>query len=134
MPVLGNVPNPLDDLSQGRAAADQASIGYYKSTLANGITVELSASDRAGLYEYNFPNESTASIVVDVSHVLPSFRGLGWEQHYSRGNFSLTSDGHYEGSGTYNNGWNLCKLTSRKILVFRHGLVLCFACKSPQYS
>jgi putative alpha-1,2-mannosidase len=109
MPVLGNVSNPLNDLSQGRAATDQGQIGYYKSSLMNGIVVELAASEHAGLYQYTFPDNSTPSIVVDVSHVLPSFRGLGWEQHYSSGNFSFFSDGHYEGSGTYNNGWNLCK-------------------------
>lgn len=108
MPVVGNVSNPLVDLSQGRAAADEGQIGYYKSRLNNGVTVELSATDHAGLYQYTFPSGDASTIVVDVSHVLPSFRGLGWEQHYTKGNFSLFSDDHYEGSGTYNNGWNLC--------------------------
>ncbi|KAK3217432.1 hypothetical protein GRF29_1g3046820 [Pseudopithomyces chartarum] len=107
MPVVGNVSNPLVDLSQGRAAADEGQIGYYKSRLNNGVTVELSATDHAGLYQYTFPSGDASTIVVDVSHVLPSFRGLGWEQHYTKGNFSLFSDDHYEGSGTYNNGWNL---------------------------
>ncbi|KAF2735141.1 alpha-1,2-mannosidase family protein [Polyplosphaeria fusca] len=107
MPVTGNVTNPLSDLSQPRASADQGSIGYYKSSLASGVAVELAATEHAGLLQYTFPSGSTQSIVVDVSHVLPSFRGLGWEQHYSGGNFSFFSDGHYEGFGTYNNGWNL---------------------------
>lgn len=111
MPVVGNVSNPLADLSQGRAAADQGQIGYYKSSLTSGVTVELAAMEHAGLYQYSFPSGSSSSVVVDVSHVLPSFRGLGWEQHYSGGNFTYSSDGHYEGSGTYNNGWNLCKST-----------------------
>lgn len=71
--------------------------------------MELAATEHAGLYQYGFPTNSSPSIVVDISHVLPSFRGLGWEQHYSQGNFSFFTDGHYEGSGTYNNGWNLCK-------------------------
>lgn len=105
MPVLGNVSNPLEDLSQDRSTPDEGRVGYYKSSLSNGITVELAASEHAGLYNYIFT--SAASIVVDVSHVLPSFRGLGWEQHYSGGNFTIFEDGHYEGSGTYNNGWNL---------------------------
>ncbi|KAF2654535.1 glycoside hydrolase family 92 protein [Lophiostoma macrostomum CBS 122681] len=105
MPVIGNVSNPLADLSQGRASADQGQVGYYKSSLSSGVTVELAATEHAGLYQYTFP--SSPSIVVDVSHVLNSWRGLGWEQHYSGGNFSYFSDGHYEGYGTYNNGWNL---------------------------
>ncbi|KAF1974390.1 alpha-1,2-mannosidase family protein [Bimuria novae-zelandiae CBS 107.79] len=107
MPAVGNVPNPLADLSQGRAVPDEGQVGYYKSSLNNGVTIELGATDHAGLYQYTFPSGSPSSIVVDVSHVLPSFRGLGWEQHYTKGNFNLVSDDHYEGSGTYNNGWNL---------------------------
>ncbi|KAH7406001.1 alpha-1,2-mannosidase family protein [Phaeosphaeria sp. MPI-PUGE-AT-0046c] len=107
MPVIGNISNPVANFSQPRAEPDQGSVGYYKSSLANGITVELAATEHAGLYSYSFPNGSTSSVVVDVSHVLPSFRGLGWEQHYSAGSFELFDDGHYTGSGTYDNGWNL---------------------------
>ncbi|ORY19813.1 alpha-1,2-mannosidase family protein [Clohesyomyces aquaticus] len=107
MPVIGNVSNPLADLSQERASADQAKVGYYKASLKTDVVVELAASEHAGLYQYTFPKASTPCVVVDVSHVLPSFRGLGWEQHYSKGNISILPDGHYEGSGTYNNGWNL---------------------------
>ncbi|KAF2007287.1 glycoside hydrolase family 92 protein [Amniculicola lignicola CBS 123094] len=107
MPVVGDVSNPLAELSQSRSAPDQGSIGSYMSSLANGVVVELSATEHAGLYRYTFPEEQTSSIVIDISHVLPSFRGLGWEQHYSGGNFSFYNDDHYEGSGTYNNGWNL---------------------------
>ncbi|RMZ72201.1 glycosyl hydrolase family 92 [Pyrenophora seminiperda CCB06] len=108
MPVVGEVPDPLADLSQPRAAPDQGSVGYYKSSLANGVKVELSATEHAGLYSYSFPNGTASSVVVDVSHVLPSFRGLGWEQHYVGGNFIISQGGgHYEGSGIYNNGWNL---------------------------
>ena len=108
MPAVGNVSNPLADLSVGRTTADQGSVGYYKASLSNSVVVELASTERAGFYQYTFPqSSSTTSIVVDVSHVLNSWRGLGWEQHYTGGNFSFFSDGHYEGSGTYNNGWNL---------------------------
>lgn len=107
MPVVGTVVDPIANFSQPRMSPDQGSVGYYKSSLANGVTVELAATEHAGLYLYNFPNGSASSIVVDVSHVLPSFRGLGWEQHYSGGSFQTFEDGHYTGSGTYNNGWNL---------------------------
>jgi predicted alpha-1,2-mannosidase len=107
MPVVGEVLDPLANLSQPRASPDQASLGYYKSSLRNGVTVELGATEHAGLYSYSFPNGTVSSIVIDVSHVLASFRGLGWEQHYSGGSFSIADDGHYEGLGIYNNGWNL---------------------------
>lgn len=107
MPVVGEVFDPLVDLSQPRAFPDVASVGYYRSSLANGVNVELGATEHAGMYSYVSTTNSTLSIVVDVSHVLPSFRGLGWEQHYSGGSFNIFDDGHYSGSGTYNNGWNL---------------------------
>jgi len=107
MPVLGNITDPTANFSQPRASPDQGTVGYYKSSLANGILVELAATEHAGLYQYSFPAKKSASVVVDVSHVLSSFRGLGWEQHYSGGSFELFDDGHYTGSGTYDNGWNL---------------------------
>ena len=107
MPVLGNVSNPLLDLSQPRATGDVAQVGYYKSTLSSGVATELAATEHAGILQHTFPSKALANVVVDVSHVLPSFRGLGLGQNYTGGNITLTEDGHYEGSGTYNNGWNL---------------------------
>ncbi|KAL8828742.1 MAG: hypothetical protein Q9191_002414 [Dirinaria sp. TL-2023a] len=107
MPVAGSIANPLVDLSSPRAAPDQAQVGYYVASLSSGIKVELAATDHAALYSYSFPSASASNVVVDVSHVLPSFRGLGLGQNYTHGNISVFADGHYEGSGTYNNGWNL---------------------------
>jgi predicted alpha-1,2-mannosidase len=109
MPVLGDVSNPLVDLSQPRAFKDQGGVGWYETNLANNVSVRLAATEHAGYCAYMFPEGSnvSSSVVVDVSHVLPSFRGLGWEQHYSGGTFELVDENHYQGSGTYNNGWNL---------------------------
>ena len=75
MPVKGTVPNPLVDLGQNRSSNDTGEVGYYKSSLANGINIEIAATQHAGMYQYSFPT-GINSIVVDVSHVLPSFRGL----------------------------------------------------------
>ena len=105
MPVLGNISNPLLDLNDTRVGTDVTSLGYYKATLGSGTVVELGATSRAGLYQYTFPSTG-ANIVVDVSHVLPSYRGQGLSQNYLGGNITVADDGHYEGSGTYNNGWN----------------------------
>jgi putative alpha-1,2-mannosidase len=106
MPTVGGLANPLVDLGRNRTTEDYSEVGYYRSELGGGITVELSASDRAGFYQYTFPEQLQKSVVVDVSHVLPSFRGFGWGQEYSGGSFELTPDG-YIGHGTYNNGWSL---------------------------
>ena len=105
MPVNGTVINPLLDLSQNRSVNDTAQVGYYKSSLVSGIDIEVAATEHAGMYQYSFPPGEN-SVVVDVSHVLPSFRGLGWGQGYAGGSLDLTDVG-YQGHGIYNNGWNL---------------------------
>ncbi|KAI1433291.1 glycoside hydrolase family 92 protein [Xylaria sp. CBS 124048] len=111
MPVPGIISNPLDDLSVDRSSPDESRLGYYKSNLSNGITVELGAAGRAGMYKYEFSDDDDPSnVVVDVSHVLHSYRGLGLDQSYLGGKISVisTDDGiRYEGSGSYDNGWNL---------------------------
>jgi putative alpha-1,2-mannosidase len=109
MPVPGQVPNPLLPLTSPRAAPDSGSVGYYVSSLASGVRVELAATEHAGIYRYTFDqtNNNVSSVVIDVSHVLPSFRGLGLSQNYTGGSIQVFEDGHYEASGTYNNGWNL---------------------------
>lgn len=106
MPVVGDVSNPLADQSATRAAPDVAEVGYYKSSLGSGITVELAATDRAGLYKYTFPASGPRHIIVDVSHVLTSYRGQGLEQHYLGGDITVAKDGdqtRYYGYGSYDN-------------------------------
>ena len=115
MPVVGNLINPLMDISLARSSPDEAQIGYYKSLLTSGVSVELAATEHAGIFQYTFPAPSQVNnIVVDLSHVLPSYRRLGISQTYVYGNMSIFSDGHYEGAGTYNGGWNYgtSKITS----------------------
>lgn len=104
MPVAAAVDNPLLNITAPRAATDVASVGYYKAQLqagatnATNITVELAGTNHAGMYQYTFPaNASGRSVVVDVSHVLESYRGLGWGQNYTGGMFEILEDGHYEG-------------------------------------
>lgn len=105
MPVLGDVPNPLAFLNDTRDGPDVTSVGYYKASTVSNITIELGATSRAGFYQYTFPPDQQANIVVDVSHVLSSFRGQGLSQNYLGGNITTSPD-HYEGYGSYDNGWN----------------------------
>jgi len=105
LPVLGDILNPLANLHATRSAPDVTSLGYFQASLGSNITVELSATSRAGIYQYTFPSESKPNVVVDVSHVLPSFRGQGLSQTYRGGNMTILDD-HYEGYGVYDNGWN----------------------------
>lgn len=133
LPVVGNVSNPLLNHAVARSAVDEAGLGWYRAHLANGVVVELSASRHAGIIRHSFPvsasgssrnssNSHTATaagsemaqpknVLVDVSHFLPSSRGLGIEQHYVEGAIAIDGDGgdgvgRYTGYGTYNGGWN----------------------------
>ncbi|PHH66804.1 hypothetical protein CDD81_5936 [Ophiocordyceps australis] len=112
MPVVGIVSNPLSDsVNDTRAIPDITSLGYYKASLGSGTVVEMAASDRAGMYQYTFPgDEEGLNVLVDVSHVLSSYRGQGLEQHYLGGNISVLQEDSngltYSGFGTYDNGWN----------------------------
>jgi predicted alpha-1,2-mannosidase len=105
MPILGNITNPLANLNDTRASPDITSVGYYKASLGSGIIVELSATGRAGFYQYTFPVGNQSNVVVDISHVLPSYRSQELSQHYLGGNITA-SNNHYEGYADYDNGWN----------------------------
>lgn len=111
--MVGKVSCPLADLSSSRSSPDRAEVGHYSSSLANGVSVDLAASDHGGMFSYRFPGGLDANIVVEASRFLPSHRGLGTEQHYVNGNISLVygDNGYvaYEGDATYHNGWNLCE-------------------------
>lgn len=107
LPLIGSISNPLSNITVGRAVPDQASVGYYRAVTSQQVTVEMAATSRAGMYQYTFPGESKQNnVLIDVSHVLPSFRGQGLGQGYGGGSVKLFADGHYEVSGIYNNGWN----------------------------
>jgi putative alpha-1,2-mannosidase len=107
LPLVGNVDNPLSGITVGRAVPDQGSVGYYKAETSDHVVVEMAATSHAGMYQYTFPSSNGGNnILIDVSHVLPSFRGQGLGQGYNGGRFTIMPDGHYEASGVYNNGWN----------------------------
>ncbi|CAM1511251.1 Fc.00g087640.m01.CDS01 [Cosmosporella sp. VM-42] len=112
MPVVGYVENPLSDTTNDtRAENDQTEVGYYKASLGSGTVLEMSATKKAGIYQYTFPEtQDDRNILVDVSHVLSSYRGQGLGQHFRGGNISVfeygNSSHYYTGSGTYDNGWN----------------------------
>ncbi|KAF8252735.1 hypothetical protein K440DRAFT_577583 [Wilcoxina mikolae CBS 423.85] len=109
LPLVGNISNPLLlSLSVPRSAPDEAGVGWYKTRMSNGVMVELAASRHTGIIRYSFPRSSKEkkNVLVDVSHFLPSTRGIGIEQHYVEGGIEVHDDGHYTGYGVYNGGWN----------------------------
>lgn len=111
LPVVGALENPLADQSVERLTVDQASVGIYKTSLANGVNTQLTASQHTGMLRHTFSNATDeVHVLVDVSHFLPSFRGQGIEQHYVEGSIEVDTDGTYKGFGVYNGGWNLGNL------------------------
>lgn len=106
MPWAGDNRSPKDTFRGYRAGPDEAEVGYYKSSLRSGVTVELAGTDRADMYRYTFARKAKQkSVVVDLSHVLTSHRGMGLEQHYRGGSIEVTDDGRrYMGwYGRYDN-------------------------------
>ena len=107
LPLVGKISDPLTNITRGRLVPDQGSVGYYRAQTNDSVIVELAATRHAGMYQYTFPaGNGTNNILIDVSHVLPSFRGQGLGQNYEGGEFTIYPDGHYEAYGIYNNGWN----------------------------
>lgn len=49
---------------------EEATPGYYSVKLANGVRVELTASERVGLQRYTFPAAERAHVVLDLAHMV----------------------------------------------------------------
>src|SRR3569833_727481 len=60
MADLGDVDNPLADLTDTRASPDDALVVYYTSSLWSGIIVELVAATWSCMYHYTFPASSAS--------------------------------------------------------------------------
>jgi putative alpha-1,2-mannosidase len=110
--TLENV-NVLDNFTymQERSELDVASVGYYKTALANGVTAELTATAHAGIIQYNYSSNTTERhILVDVSHMLPSSGEAQHSQFYANGVLQRSPDGSkYQGYGVYRGGFSSSK-------------------------
>lgn len=99
--------NLLDNVTymQPRTSPDEASVGYYKTQLQNGVKAEMSASMHVGIMKYSFPERADGKhILVDLSHFIPSAGKK--EQWYSNGELEISEDRtRYSGYGVYREGW-----------------------------
>lgn len=72
MPLTSVAPpvNLLDNTTyyQTRVGNDSATVGYFRTKLENGVTIEISGARHSGIMEYTFP-VGAKHILVDVSHV-----------------------------------------------------------------
>lgn len=102
---------PVDILNnqtywQHRIGNDTASVGYFKTNLESGVTIELSGAAHAGIVQYSFP-AGEKNVLVDLSHRLPSARGSSCTQRYVDADINISEDGtEYRGYGIYEAGWN----------------------------
>lgn len=100
--------NLMDNLTymQPRVGNDSASIGRYTTNLANGVTVDFTASMHAGLINYLFPENGNKYILVDLSHFLPTQDDHASSQHYRNGRLDISGNGaNYSGYGIWRGGW-----------------------------
>ena len=108
MPLTTIAP-PVDVLDnrtywQARTGNDTASVGYFKTQLQNGVTVELSGARHSGLMQYSFP-AGEKHVLVDISHYLPDEEGGYSVQVFLGGELDINGS-EYTGYGTYGGGWN----------------------------
>ncbi|KAH5494149.1 hypothetical protein HBI23_117630 [Parastagonospora nodorum] len=102
---------PVDILNnrtywQHRVGNETASVGYFRTDLESGVTIELSAAAHAGIVEYSFP-PGERNVLVDLTHRLPSARGSKCTQRYVDSEVNISEDGkEYRGYGVYEAGWN----------------------------
>jgi putative alpha-1,2-mannosidase len=91
--------NLLDNTTywQGRVGDDIASVGYFKTMLQNGVSVELGGSRHSGIMQYTFP-VGEKYVLVDVSHYLPSETGGYSNQYYVGGEIHVQANGSYIGN------------------------------------
>ncbi|KAL5115413.1 hypothetical protein ACEQ8H_006713 [Pleosporales sp. CAS-2024a] len=102
---------PVDILNnrtywQHRVGIESAGVGYFRTHLESGVTIELSAAAHAGIVQYSFP-AGEKHVLVDVTHRLPSARGSSCTQRYDDAEMEISEDGtEYRGYGVYEAGWN----------------------------
>lgn len=70
--VAGSKDNPDSGYRSRYSHKDEkVSAGYYSVKLKdNNVLAEMTASDRAGMFKFTFPEEDSSFVVVDLSHVL----------------------------------------------------------------
>ena len=103
MPVVGTprfVPGTKENPDAGYRSRyshddETATAGYYKVKLQNsGVTVELTASERAGIMRLTFPESNQSAILTDLNHFLwPDWektRALVWSHLRVEDNRTIT--------------------------------------------
>lgn len=139
MPLLGTLAgiNLADNntYAQNRSLeSESATVGYFTTTLTNGVVIEITSSNHSAFMRYTFPsasglNASTPSldslgaatstssnvddahVLVDLAHVLPGYGTQTYSQKFLHGKLHLRSgktaaSPSYFGTASYYGGWS----------------------------
>ncbi len=88
-------------------ADEQASVGYYRVTLARYRTkVEITTASRAAIYRFSYPATEAKNILFDVSHMLSTTNDYGEAQTIVSSSIHILSPTEVEGRTTLVGGWN----------------------------
>lgn len=77
MPVVGMSPARITEAGHTTVFAhanERAAPGYYDVTLADGVRVELTATQRVALHRFTYPASGDPVALIDLAHTLPQCR------------------------------------------------------------
>jgi putative alpha-1,2-mannosidase len=77
-------------------------VGYFRTHLESGVTVELAATRHAGLHHYTFP--LSGHVLVDFSHYLPH-PARSWDSQFYTGGEIEIQNSTYTGHTSIAGGW-----------------------------
>ena len=93
LPFIGEFPNekPIGSFTH---ETEEASPGYYKVDVAPwNIKSELTATQRTGWHKYSYPDNSEASLMIDLSHILQA----NWGHKVIEGEIKIIDEYTIEG-------------------------------------
>lgn len=102
--------NILDNTTywQKRVGNETAQVGYYSTSLENGVNIQLSAARHSGIVQYDFSSGGETHVLVDVSHYLPGYGSYN-SQDFLGGEIEIQESGkQYSGYGQYGGGFGEC--------------------------
>ena len=104
--ILSGSTTDLGRLIFSQDGEDVASVGYFRTKLKSGVTVELSATRHAGMHHYKYPSTAETHVLVDFSHYLPHPTRSWDSQFYIGGEVKIQPNSSlYTGYTSIAGGW-----------------------------
>ncbi len=96
----------LDGTKEQIRTREDISLGYYATTYENGITTEITTSERCAFYRFHYPRNG--QLLIDASHYLgrSDVPDLREAQQFVNGEVERAGDNQVRGYTTVRGGWN----------------------------